>query len=274
MQENEQNSNEIFYGSGASTSDITPAELELLEKAHGVQVRDGDEYVEIELPPKDGEETPADEEPKDNEEKTPKEPEDKDDKEEKKEPATIDEKVVEAAKEISDIGDDLTKKGVDVNALLENLARDGKFSDADYAALEKAGYPKTAVNAVLRGQVAVQQEAANAMIQVAGGEEAFGALSEFAQLHDQEAMNAFNAAFERGDLQTAKVVLQGIKHGHKAMFGTANRQVQGGPKASAASAVKGFASQDEMVAAMSDPRYARDAAYSKSVEARVAASKW
>lgn len=271
MDENNENSNDLFYGSNAGTSgsDISDADLALLEKSNnqGVVVQDGDDIVEVSTGDEEQEEG-------NNPEDTPEDkPEDKQKEDQEQKP--LEAQIEESQKELDEIGEDLKAKGVDVDALLESFTKTGKFSDADYKALADAGYSKGAVNAIVKGQVALAQEATRALFASVGGEQNFNTLSEFAVANDPDAVEAFNEAQNRGDVRTAQVILKGIERAHKARYGTANKMVSGRPASGAkVQEAQGFATKAEMVKAMSDSRYGRDMKYTSEVERRVGASQW
>lgn len=264
MDEQNADSNSLFYGEQAQTSNqpISDADMALLEKAGDVEIRDGDDLVEIDTDAEgddQGEETPEDK------------PEDKQ-KEKPAADAPIEERMKAAQSEIEEIGEALKGKGVDVDKLVESITAEGKITEEHLKTLADAGIPRAAVNALVREQQVLAQEATREFFATVGGEQQFMALSEFAVANDPEAVAAFNDAQERGDVKTAKVVLKSIERAYRAQYGSANKMVSGRPtSASKGSQPVAFSSNAEMVKAMSDPRYGKDSKYTREVEARVAA---
>lgn len=262
-------SNEVsLYGPNAILSSDAPseAELALIDKAKNVEVRDGDQLVDVQTDEPEGnpEENPEGDNPEGTEQETPEDkPEDGSDDD-------IQNKTKQAQQALEDVGKDLQTKGVDVQAVMDEYNTGNGLSDKTYEALGKAGYSKAVVDSIIAGQVAVANSFTNSVLAHAGGAEGFQALTALAS---QSTRNAFNDAVTRGDLGTAKALLDGLKAQRTAKLGTNNPQLKGNPS-TRAGAVQGFANRGEMTAAMRDPRYGRDPAYTKSVEAKVGASSF
>lgn len=279
----EQDSNTLFYGSNAGTSgsEVSEADIALMEKAtnQGVVTMDGDDQVDVDISGDAGpEDTPTDPEV-DPDKEADKDPEDKP-KEDKKAdelptPETLTKQMAESQAELEELGKDLQAKGVDVEALVAQIAQTGEVSEANYKTLQEAGVPRSAVAAIIRGQQAMAQEVTRSFFAMVGGEANFLALSEFAVANDPGAVEAFNAAQDRGDIKTAAVILKSIQKAQegaaKAKLGTANKMLQGRPSTpQKAPSVTPYANNSEMVAAMRDPRYGIDLKYTADVEKRVA----
>lgn len=255
-----------LYGDNAILSSDAPSEADLamLNKASQVEVRDGDQLVDVTVEGGDEPDEP-------NEGENEGEPADKPEVEAPEgSDEDIQQKTLKAQTAMDDLGKDLQSKGVDIEALMTEYNAGNGLSDGSYETLAKAGYAKSIVDSIVAGQVAIANSFTNAVLSHAGGAEAFKALSETAPA---ETRTAFNSAIERGDLTTAKALLDGLKASRATRLGTANKQVLGSPALSA-KAVQGFETRQDMTKAMGDSRYGRDPAYTKSVEARVGASKF
>lgn len=199
--------------------------------------------------------------------------------------STIDEvakTLVEAETGQKELIQEAIEKGLDpaLMAVMEDeISKSGKLSAASYEALSKVGYSKTFVDAFIAGQEAVAQKFVNAIHGFAGGAENYTKLTTFIGANHPELADAFNAAIERSDVTTIKAILSTGKELHKKTFGKAPaRNVANMAKPAAVAEtkpeVKGFESRAEMVKAMSDPRYAKDAKYRREVELRVFASNF
>lgn len=199
--------------------------------------------------------------------------------------STIDEvakTLVEAETGQKELIQEAIEKGLDpaLMAVMEDeISKSGKLSAASYEALAKVGYSKTFVDAFIAGQEAVAQKFVNAIHGFAGGAENYTKLTTFIGANHPELADAFNAAIERSDVTTIKAILSTGKELHKKTFGKAPaRNVANMAKPAAVAEtkpeVKGFESRAEMVKAMSDPRYAKDAKYRREVELRVFASSF
>ena len=128
-------------------------------------------------------------------------------------------------------------------------------------------------------QQAVQQEQANAVVeaifQQTGGEQKYHAMASWAAKNmDKAAVESFNAAIRSGDKDRAINAVKGMQYDYMTQTGYEPRLIGG--RAPASEGPKGFTSEAQVVAAMSDPRYQngpmQDPAYVQEVEARLKAS--
>lgn len=220
--------------------------------------------------PADAPETEKTVAPEGSEEGTPT-PEGKDTSGLEKKAETATEEEAEAALEIA---------GLDMSELSKEYAKDGKLSDESYEELAEAGFPKHVVDAYIRGITQGQAEAAALaekdiaeVLSVAGGEEGYGKLMEWAtKAFSAEEKEAYNRAVNIGDKHIAKLAVQGLVARYEAEFGKEPVLVNGGGKA-VEDTNEGFKSRADMVAAMSDKRYGRDPDYTREVEKKVVNSK-
>ena len=164
----------------------------------------------------------------------------------------------------------LESKGVDYGKLEAEYNETGKLSEDSYKVLKEAGYDREIVDAVLAGWQAKADNFYNAVINVAGGDDAYKNLTQFVSSQGQAAVDAFNEVVTNANLNTITSYLAGIKAQMVAKYGTANPTLTGG---GVVNTPVGFADQNEMVKAMQDKRYGRDAKYTKEVEKKLAASK-
>lgn len=164
----------------------------------------------------------------------------------------------------------------DITAIKAEYAKDGKLSDASYAKLQEAGYTKRFVDSFVRGQEALAEQYAAGIVRFAGGAEQFNRVLSHLQTNDPSTKDALEAAIVRKDVATAKAILNlagktlgkavGVKPART--ITTQGKPAVAAPKAQA----EGFDSKADMIKAMSDPRYLRDATYTNQVRAKVAAS--
>lgn len=150
------------------------------------------------------------------------------------------------------------------------------FSKATYEALEKAGYTKAFVDSYVAGQEAAVETYVSHIREYAGGEEALARAVKHLEATDPSALERFVEAVDSRDLSVIRMTLNYANQSLRSKYGkTAKRSVtqQGKPQGSMPTGgtkrVQGFASQAEMVKAMSDPRYQTDSAYRQEVEKRV-----
>lgn len=162
--------------------------------------------------------------------------------------------------------------GLDFGALEREYAANGELSAASLAALEKAGISRPLVDAYIRGQEALLKETVSEMTALAGGEEGYKAMTAWAaEALPKAEIEAFNTAVSSGNRPLIRIAVAGLAARWKASEGDAPRQLAGGrADAAGGGAGGGFRSAEEMVAAMRDPRYGKDPAYTRDVERRTA----
>lgn len=191
---------------------------------------------------------------------------DKKEKEDKPEDTVkaVEQDVKEQMKAEDDIKSDLQTKGVDFDALADEYEENGKLSEESYKALEDAGYPKSAINAFIKGFEATAQSYTNAIYNLAGGENEYVRMCEFIKGLGQNEVTAFNDAIEHGNLTQLSAMIEGYKARMTIKYGTSNRSILG--SGVGAVSQSGFNSKDAMIKAMNDPRYGNDMAYTEKVQ--------
>lgn len=164
----------------------------------------------------------------------------------------------------------LTKAGVDSNALAAELRDKGELSAESKKALADAGVPEDVFVAGLKAQGA---EAHTELAKVVGGEEQFTAVLEWAAANlSAEEAAAYNSALDAGNLAGAKMLLQNIAGRYTEAVGKDPSKTITGDTV-VTSGVEPFGSTQQMVDAMRDRRYQTDPAYREMVFKRVAASQ-
>lgn len=185
--------------------------------------------------------------------------------------ANIQQEVQTAQQALDDAEKDLVAKGVDFAALEAEYQQTGSLSQDSYNKLANAGYPKTVVDSVLAGWEAKTTQLVNAVITHAGGEESFKRMQQYIATQDTALKDTYNHAIQNGDLGQIKLVLDGIKARMDKAYGTANPTILAGT-GSASGVPVGYQTTAEMVKDMSDPRYQKDAAFTREVYKKVQAS--
>ncbi|MGL5719184.1 MAG: capsid assembly protein [Alphaproteobacteria bacterium] len=179
---------------------------------------------------------------------------------------------------------DLAAKAIEAGLSQESLdkakaeyEKDGKFSEESYAELAKAGFSKSFIDSYMAGQAAVAERFVKSIYGHVGGEENFAKITAHIAENKPEMAQAFDAAVERNDVATIRALLDAAvaevrqspasKAPKRNIANAAKPAKPAGSKA--ADKVEGFASRAEMVKAMSDPRYGKDAAFRREVELKV-----
>ena len=148
----------------------------------------------------------------------------------------------------------------------------GELSKESYDKLSKAGIPKEMVDAYIEGQEARVQKMISDMYAIAGGEDQYRQMSEWAMNNvPAEDLKAYNSVMASGKKELITLAVAGMTHRFKQAVGNEPKLTQGRVSSPTRKA-QGFASSAEMVKAMQDKRYGRDPAYTRSVEQKVAQS--
>jgi len=163
----------------------------------------------------------------------------------------------------------LESKGLDYSKMEAEYNESGGLSEESYKALKEAGYDKDIVDAVLAGWQAKADNFYYAVIHAAGGEESYKGLTQFVSSQGQSAVEAFNEVVSNANLNTITSYIAGVKAQMTAKYGTNNPTLTGG---GVVNKTAGFQDQNEMIKAMQDKRYGRDAKYTKEVEKKLAVS--
>lgn len=179
----------------------------------------------------------------------------------------------------TDMVDTAIERGLSAESVAriqQEYAEDG-LTEKSYQELAAAGYSKNFVDSYLRGQEALVEQYVAGVIAFAGGQQNFDALYTHLQTNSPDSAEALVAAMENRDLKTVKAIINLAAGSRSKTFGKpAARSVtkRGIPAAAVAVKSEGFTSSAQMIKAMSDPRYATDAEYRRSVEQKVAASSF
>jgi hypothetical protein len=172
-------------------------------------------------------------------------------------------KAADAAKVVADAKLDFAK-------LNDEFAQNGELSKDSYEKLSNAGLSTEMVDQYIAGIAASTELLTTKVYGLAGGEENFNTLIEWAgdNLNAAETQN-FNNAVTAGDMDKLPMMVEALKTRYEADQGSMGdrKRVEGeGVKP----AVGGYGSKAEMTADMRDPRYKLDASYRKSVMDKLA----
>jgi hypothetical protein len=153
----------------------------------------------------------------------------------------------------------------------KEFSENGDLSDESIQKIAGMGIPEHLVRAYVDGQKALVDTNTKTMMSYAGGEQAYTQIQNWAADNiAEDEIDAFNSIIESGNMSNIKMAIQGLKARYEQANGKqTGRLIQGEMSGPAGGA---FRSISEIVEAMKDPRYARDPAYRKDVESRVALS--
>ena len=163
----------------------------------------------------------------------------------------------------------------DMSALAEEFVTTGGLSDESYTELAENGFSRELVDTYIAGvkaQQATGQElgdkAQEEIFSVAGGEAKYNDLIAWAENKlDAAEKEAYNKVVATGDVGMIKLAVQGLVSRYESVYGREPRLIKGGGRA--ATEDRGFKSEFDMKAAMSDSRYGKDPSYTREVEQKV-----
>ena len=184
---------------------------------------------------------------------------------------TSEQQLTTAHNALDSVEKDLVSKGVDFAGLENEYMNNGGLSQQSYETLEKAGYPKAIIDGMLAGWEAASTRFVNDVYALAGGQEEFARIQQFVSSQNQDVINAFNATLDSENLMQIRMAIEGIKGQMVKQYGTQRPSIVG----NAAPSVdrSGYESTDEMIKDMSDPRYQKDAKFTREVYRKVKYSK-
>ena len=158
----------------------------------------------------------------------------------------------------------------DVNIFMTEYETNGSLSEKSLAKLEEAGYTRGFIMSYIQGQEALAQQYTQAIYEYAGGKQQFDKYVEHLQNTAPSMVNSLQRAMENSDIETIKGVFEMARHSMITQFGKpAMRSVTKKATVSVPKREEGFSSQEEMIKAINDPRYTRDAKYRAEVERKM-----
>jgi hypothetical protein len=199
-------------------------------------------------------------------------------KQSNKEPATpetppADDKSKEGEGDQQDVADKAVQAaGLNMADLSKEYSENGVLADTSYEALEKAGIPRETVDQYIAGQAALAQQARAQAFSITEGEESYHTMTSWAKNNlSQAELETYNKSVNSANQGVREMAVRGLWAKYTSESGQGKALVHGKGSASEST---GYKSNAEIVAAMSDPRYAKDPAYRKAVEAKMAVTKF
>lgn len=177
-------------------------------------------------------------------------------------------KIDKHTKTLDALGKDLKAKGVDFNQAIKEYNEYGALSSKTMADLAQAGYPAEVIEGFIESRQNLESEFTNAVYNSAGGEQAYNKVIEWAQGNlSNKVLSSFNRAIDNNNLEAVTLMFEGMKAKMIAKQGTRNPTIMGGGVTTGG--YKGFSSKQEVVEAMSDPRYGADPSYTRAIEMKM-----
>lgn len=146
----------------------------------------------------------------------------------------------------------------------------GDLSEESIQKIVAQGIPENLVRNYVNGVKALGDAQTQQVYSMAGGEAQYNSMLEWASENLEEGeINAFNEIMDSGNSSSMQMAVRGIQARYIQMNGQPAKLIQGevtGPSSGA------FRSVSQLVEAMKDPRYQKDPAYRRDIEARLKTS--
>ena len=171
----------------------------------------------------------------------------------------------------------LEEVGIDVEDITQRFSDTGEINEDDYSKLGEAGFSKQVIDTYLqglRGATANAEDISNAAAteikNSIGGDEAYEQLVQWSSKNlPEETLKSFDELLNTATVPVIKMAVAGLKAQMDQAQGYEPDLIGG---RSPRSDNNPFQTPAEIAAAMSDPRYGKDAAYTQMVYARVGSS--
>lgn len=167
----------------------------------------------------------------------------------------------------------LKAAGLNMDDFAAEFTETGTLSEESFQKLEKAGFPRPMVEQYLAGakvNVTIAKEQEAEIKGTVGGPEAYSKLTQWAAENlGAEEIEAYNSIMASGSIKAIKFAVVGLKARYDAQ---AEPHLIRGNASPTTTKTDVFRSAAEVVAAMKDPRYGKDPAYTRDVEMKLARS--
>lgn len=165
----------------------------------------------------------------------------------------------------------VAEAGLSFESYSTEYAKDGKLSEASYAALATAGIPADVVNDYISGQEAQAEVIRLSVFNEAGGEAEYAkTLAWAAKALSPAEIEAYNAATDSASVETLKLAAAGLRAKYVAANGEDPKLLNGDPAGGASTDV--YRSTAELKADMADVKYRTDPAFRADVQAKLGRS--
>ena len=237
----------------------------LIQEAQKVEIRDGDDLINIKL-----------EEPEEEYEEVIEET--------IEETPQVEEPELQDFNKVEDIGtqleenrkgfESMTEKAVesgkmtqsDIELMMTEYENNGTLSKATLDKLAEAGYPESFVRSYIQGQEALARDYTNQIYEYAGGRENFDRYTKHLGDTSPATLDALETAITNCDLKTIQGIMQLTREAMASKYGRPQQRTVTRTVQQAAHQPQGYQTREEMFVAMSDPRYGRDEGYTRHVE--------
>lgn len=167
--------------------------------------------------------------------------------------------------------EELANRGLDLDTFSQEFAQTGKLSDASYETLEKSGLSRSVVNSFIAGQQALAERFQSEVKSIAGGDEGFSGMVEWARVNaDPKEVAAYNKAIDSGDVDAAKLAVAGMYQKYLEARPSEGQLING--KSARGVGGEVYESVEDYVKDASNPEYKSNPAFRNRVIAKLGRS--
>jgi len=166
------------------------------------------------------------------------------------------------------------KAGLDLGQVSQEWFANGGLKEETYAALDKAGYPREMVDIYIEGLTSRTTQTTKQAYDLVGGEESYGEMIEWAIDNlSPEDQAAFDSAVNSNNPRQAILAIKGLKADWEAaLMADMSDEPQTPLNAKGAVPQAGYASLDDYMEDLNDPRYDKNETFRAQVAAKLAKS--
>lgn len=185
---------------------------------------------------------------------------------------------VDSEEKSEDNSENKTESPLDFDKYTKEFTESNDISEESKLEIEKLGIPREIIDQYVKSlQMEVnaaqesQQKAVNEIYEIAGGQENYSEIITWASENvDESLANSYNKNMDRGDVESAKVILSLIVDKYNKENGFEGTKISATPANTSKDA---FNSWHEVTMAMNDPRYDEDPHYAKMIEEKISRSR-
>jgi hypothetical protein len=175
-----------------------------------------------------------------------------------------------ADEQTKQVSDELQSKGLNLEDYSKEFAEKGTLSPESYDALEKAGYQRNVVDSYIEGQKALAALYESEVKSVAGGDQNFNEMVEWAKANlSSDEIAAYNAAIDSRNATQAKLAVSGVYAKFSASRPSEPNLFKGTNSAASSDVYESIA---QMQKDMASSEYKTDPAFRAKVQSKLARS--
>lgn len=161
---------------------------------------------------------------------------------------------------------------LDFTSFVNEIQEKGELSAESMETLKAQGFPEELINSYVEGQQALIERNQQTFFNTVGGQENYEAMIKWASTNlSQKEIDTFNKAVTT-DMDIAKLATEALYSKYVQANGKAPEKLIMGAKGVQGTSTGRYESLEQMKADMADPKYAKDPAFRKMVQEKLAKS--